>query len=372
MAQPTASALVVRDGNSNRRPQCVYCKAEHYSASCETVNTVSARIETLKKAGRCFVCLASGHRAAQCNSRKCCRKCGRWHHQSLCDQNPVTKETGANTERRINTDTTVAVSRSKGQVLLQTARTYAYTADNELVPVQILMDIGSQRSYLSNALQTRLKLKPLRRENLTLNTFGNEQFNKRKCDLITVRLQVKQGEEIEISALSFPAICSPLQVPVEIDRYPHLQDLDLADASPSEHSSDVDMLIGSDYYWDVIIGDLKRSNNGPVAVSSKFGWLLSGPVKSKGRNDNYTVANVVVEGLRKVKLICKQATDENDSELDKDLRLFWETEAIGITDENNGMPLQQHFVDMKFDWDTKSVYPGKPMTDLKTMVMRYA
>ena len=131
---------------------------------------------------------------------------------------------------------------------------------------------------------------------------------------------MKQGEEIEISALSFPAICSPLQVPMEIDRYPHLQDLDLADASPSEHSSDAHMLIGSDYYWNVIIGDLKRSNNGPVAVSSKFGWLLSGTVKSKGRNDNYTVANVVVEGLRKVELICKQATVENDSELDKDLR----------------------------------------------------
>ena len=85
---------------------------------------------------------------------------------------------------------------------------------------------------------------------------------------------MKQGEEIEISTLSFPAICSPLQVPVEIDRYPHLQDLDLADASPSEHSSDVDMLIGSDYCWDVIIGDLKRSNNGPVSVSKQI-WMAT-------------------------------------------------------------------------------------------------
>ena len=209
----------------------MYCKAEHYSASCETVNTVPTRIEILKKGGRCFICLASGHRAAQCNSSKRCRKCGKRHHQSLCDQNPDTKETSANTEKSSNQDSTVAVSRSKAQVLLQTAQTYAYTAHNELIPVRILMDVGSQRSYLSNALKTRLKLKPLRQENLTLNTFGNEQFNERKCDLISVRLQVKYGEEIEIPALSFPAICSPLQVPVELDRYTHLQDLDLADAS---------------------------------------------------------------------------------------------------------------------------------------------
>ena len=48
------------------------------------------------------------------------------------------------------------------------------------------------------------------------------------------------------------------------------------------------------------IGDLKHKKNGPVAVSSKFGWLLLGPVKSKGGDNSYTVANVVVEGLKKV------------------------------------------------------------------------
>ena len=148
-------ALLIRHANSNRKPQCVYCKAEHYSASCETVNTVPARIEILKKGGRCFICLASGHRAAQCNSSKRCRKCEKRHHQSICDQNN-TKKTGTNTEKSSSQDSTVAISRSKAQVLLQTARTYAYTADNELIPVQILMDVGSQRSYLSNALKARL------------------------------------------------------------------------------------------------------------------------------------------------------------------------------------------------------------------------
>lgn len=193
-----------------------------------------------------------------------------------------------------NSDSTVAVSRSKTQVLLQTARMYVYTATNDLVPVQVLMDIGSHHSYVSNQLMAKLKLKPLRQQHLTLNTFGND---KRKCDLT-------MGEEIEITALSFPAIYSPLQVPVELDRYPHLQELDLADASPSEQLSDIiDMLIGSDYYWDIVIGDLKRSGNGPIAVSSKFGWLLSGPVKSKKWEVSPTVSNLAVEGLRTVELV---------------------------------------------------------------------
>ena len=46
---PTTSALLVHDGNPSCKILYVYCKAEHYSASCETVNTIPARMEALKK-----------------------------------------------------------------------------------------------------------------------------------------------------------------------------------------------------------------------------------------------------------------------------------------------------------------------------------
>jgi len=164
-----------------------------------------------------------------------------------------------------------SVARCKNEVLLQTARTFAYTADNELVSVRILMDVGSLRSYLSNELKMRLKLKPLKQESLTVNTFGSEEFHKKKCDLIKVRLQARQGKDVEITALSYHAICSPLQVPIQPRQYLHLQELDLADTNASNHLSEkVDMLVGSDFYWDVITGDIKRGNEGTIAISSKF------------------------------------------------------------------------------------------------------
>ena len=123
-----------------------------------------------------------------------------------------------------------------------------------------------------------------------------------------------------------------------------MQELDLADASTSEHSSDnTDMLIGSDHYWDIVIGDLKRSDTGPVAVSSKFGWLLSGPVKHQGNRVGYTVSNLVVENSKTVETI------GDDSELDDRLRQFWDTKAIGIAKEIKS-PLSQTFVNLKFDW----------------------
>ena len=163
---PTASALVVRDGNPNRKiyMDCVYCKADHYSASCETVNTIPARMEALRKRGRCFLVWLL---VTVLPSNRRCRKCNRKHHQSLCDQSINLKETSASSEGNSNQDTTVAVSRSKVQVLLQTAQTYAYTANNELVPNRIIMDDGSQRSYVSNQLKMRLKLNLLGQEQLT-------------------------------------------------------------------------------------------------------------------------------------------------------------------------------------------------------------
>ena len=47
---------MMREQNPGGR-ECVYCKGEHYSASCETITNVPARKEALKKEGRCYVCL---------------------------------------------------------------------------------------------------------------------------------------------------------------------------------------------------------------------------------------------------------------------------------------------------------------------------
>ena len=83
---PTATGLRVRDGHpSNIKKCCVYCKGDHYSASCEWVNTMVGRREVLLKE-ECFLCLMSGHCTNQCSSNQKSRKCNRKHHQSLCEQ----------------------------------------------------------------------------------------------------------------------------------------------------------------------------------------------------------------------------------------------------------------------------------------------
>ena len=179
-------------------------------------------------------------------------------------------------EEDITNTTTTKTVRNKGTVLLQTAKGIAFNEDNSKSShVRILLDNGNQRSYITSNLKSKLKLKPMKIETLHLNTFGGNQLQKQSCELVRLRLKNHVGEETEITALSYPTICSPLPSKVKVN-YPHLEGLALAD-SLDDSCGDIDILIGSDYYWDLVSGETIRGDSGPTAVSSKFGWLLSGP-----------------------------------------------------------------------------------------------
>ena len=81
-------------------------------------------------------------------------------------------------------------------------------------------------------------------------------FRKERCDQVRLRLQ-GQTKDIEIAALCFPKICSPFSVTVDIERYPHLEGLVLADQSLLDNSApEIDILVGADYYFEIIMGDI--------------------------------------------------------------------------------------------------------------------
>ena len=77
---PTASSLIANDHSEGKKVNFVFCKEEHYSAACERVESVAACKDAHLKEGRCFLCLATGHRASPCLSLRKYRKCGRRHH----------------------------------------------------------------------------------------------------------------------------------------------------------------------------------------------------------------------------------------------------------------------------------------------------
>lgn len=57
------------------------------------------------------------------------------------------------------------------------------------------------------------------------------------------------------------------------------------------------MLIGSDYYWEFMTGETVQGRDGPVAVNTTLGWVLSGPAETTGQRKS-TVSLVTTHTLR--------------------------------------------------------------------------
>ena len=60
------------------------------------------------------------------------------------------------------------------------------------------------------------------------------------------------AREVKVEALCFPTICTPLPPILEVNHYPCLRDLELAD-NFAETDDAIDLLVGSDYYWDLLL-----------------------------------------------------------------------------------------------------------------------
>ena len=101
--------------------------------------------------------------------------------------------------------------------------------------------------------------------------------------------------------------------------------LKLADASVSPECS-IDMLIGSDIYWNFLTGETKRSpGENLAAVNSIFGWLIRGPIECNKQENNKTITLIATYML---KIECYDANDEKG--LDENISKFWNLDAIGI------------------------------------------
>ncbi|XP_078374406.1 uncharacterized protein LOC144657946 [Oculina patagonica] len=351
---PTSSTFLSNQGSQGGGKftiRCAYCEEFHYSASCPNVVDPVKRKEILQRKHRCFICLKVGHRSSECQTTKTCRHCNKRHHQSICDHQgspnqEISTTSIANDQSENSQVTTAATFRKQGTVLLQTATAVATNENGtKTTKARILFDSGSHRSYVTNDLKARLNLKSCKTEMLNLNTFGEQKYRKQTCDLVKIRLN-KPGlnEEVEISALSFPVICSSLQSKVDINKFPQLETLQLADEFNDGNNNSIDVLIGSDHYWNIVHGETIRCESGPTAISSKLGWLLSGPGgESVG---NATVSNLVITGERADHPFY---TNEHDQQVNT-LKDFWETESIGIKAEQVEESTGNSFIkDLSYD-----------------------
>ena len=88
-------------------------------------------------------------------------------------------------------------------------------------------------------------------------------------------MKVNNGSGLELTMFSVPHICEPLTISLCATTCEHLSQLELADSCHDNLTLDMDVLIGSDYYWDLVTGDIRCGESGPVAINTRLGWVLS-------------------------------------------------------------------------------------------------
>ena len=202
---------------------------------------------------------------------------------------------------------------SKEQSILQTAIIPVVTYDGFILKANVLFDTGADKSYVTSNFSKKIKAKTIGSEFLSVTSFGGGKSTKKLTKIVSLNLvglnQVKHG----MQAFVTPSICKDIVRPVVpvsvLNDFSHLQ---LAESYDS-NCFDVDILIGIDHYWNLMLPQTYRVDR-LIAQNSCFGYILCGTLSSlDGRNFSST------------QLLCvNHITDDHIKE-------FWSLESQGIS-----------------------------------------
>ena len=300
-ARSSTSAFIATTQRFSGKTNCAFCHGSHPSVTCESVTDIEGRKRILRNSGRCYNCLRKNHLSRNCHSSSKCSNCQGRHHTSICEKGTPLK--GVSTTKEFsrldpeapsfttNTTTNTLCSTQGRAILLQTARTVAYNPAKPKMAttVRILFDSGSQRSYLSRRLMDQLQLEPTGGQTVSIATFGAAQERTQVCPIVFVGIGLKGYPNAFLSLHVVPTICEPISsqpITASAESHAHLLKLDLADSADGASCLPVDILVGCDYYWELVTGGICRGEQGPTAIHTKLGWVLSGPMQSRSESED--------------------------------------------------------------------------------------
>ncbi|XP_065895716.1 uncharacterized protein [Dysidea avara] len=357
-------------------PNCIFCKGAHKPGLRNTVTCHRERLSIVKNAGLCFNCLAR-HKVSQCTSRFTCKECRRKHHTSLCQaftttdklpsQSPSTPQQGHTTSATTATEqqpvtavTTASLSALHTSVcLLKTAIADISSGQSGHTTVEgnIFFDEGAQRSFITQNLADKLHLQPTSHENISVSSFGAHLSAVKRLAVASIFINTLNGIKISVSVLIVPQLAAPVRnsVRTHLSQLPYLQGLQLAHPGTSDENFHISILIGADFYWHFIQDRVVRGD-GPTAVESRLGYLLSGPLPL---SQSINISCVQISGLSCI-------TEETD------YSTFWKVESMGTTTatQNSDAEFLQTYLttkvtvqsdgsySLKFPW--KSNHPPLP------------
>ncbi|KAJ8974193.1 hypothetical protein NQ317_007577 [Molorchus minor] len=182
------------------------------------------------------------------------------------------------------------------EVILQTLKVFVYGQDNKGRSARVLIDTGSQRSYITENLAKEMKY-PSTGEVKTVHAlFGGDHTAVVTHNLYKLRIRDFNGVyayACNFDVLDQPVICGAVLPAAKGDWMEELnhKNIQLSD----DQAGIVEILIGADIAGKLFTGSIYVLKCGLVAVETKLGWTLMG--KSPVELTSSCCANMVVTSL---------------------------------------------------------------------------
>lgn len=331
-------------------PQCSVChKGYHKIAFCSKFKSLDShqRFEVIKNLQLCFNCFSSSHTSSQCSSQYSCRTCGsNKHHSFLHPTSSNTKpnfqnssqnrdepshskqdKPASNGEKQVSLQSQVSLKCNNtlngNNVLLGTATIQVQDFMDNWFTVRCVIDPGSQISAMTERLAQIIKL-PRQPCRIEVSGIGSSNSVKSKGEIVCNILPHDQISKFsvcnpfQIKTIVLPRIASNLlfHLPSAVlQRFAQLQLADLTYTNTNVSSS-IDMLLGAEYYAQLVTSAHSIIQGFPAAIPSQLGWLLMGRVNEATEDYNHE---------QRTSLFTSNIEDPIAAQLQR----FWEIEDVG-------------------------------------------
>ncbi|UYV65564.1 hypothetical protein LAZ67_3004710 [Cordylochernes scorpioides] len=267
------------------------------------------------------------------------KNCGRNHLEVLCEGNSSNRLTKPGRENPKENATEPVASLSSqactGQVLLMTT-VALLRGPNASRRVRILLDSGSQFSYIKQSLVWSIGIERKGEITIAKSLFGGNKIGEEKHGKFMLELENlgNKRDVIHIEALDQRKICDAIPPLPKGDWLEKLKIKGIILSQDNFKGQEIDILIGANYLGMILTGKIVQVEADLTAVETKLGWTLMGNSPIIDSNDN------VQQTLNLLTTRC-------------DLKDLWDLEVLGIRDPVETCSKETRYQEIKEKFITK-------------------
>ena len=195
------------------------------------------------------------------------------------------------------------------------------------VVCRVLLDPGSQKSYITDSLAIRLGLQETGAESLITHTLGGNVSRPNRYSVYNVGIAscFSKFVAIPIKCLGVPIITSrklPLTPPIK-------EVQPIADHFVNFSSLEIDLLLGADSLPSIMLGE-ERILKDLIAVNTKLGWFIYG--RGQENRTNHTLSALCAFQSVDINPLCKgeDKNYETEESYANEIDFLSNTEVLGI------------------------------------------